>query len=339
MKKVYHSLPFGNGVLMGQQLAVLGFGSQGHAHALNLKDSGYNVIIGLYAGSKSIAAAKEKGFKVVTVAEAVKAAGVIFVSLPDTKQAKVYEEEILPNLAPGKTLIFAHGFSIHFKTIVPPKGVNVVMVAPKGPGHVVRREFLADRGVPSLIAVYQGGKKARNIALSWADGIGAMRAGVLVTDFKEETETDLFGEQTILCGGVNHLVQAGFEVLVEAGYSPEMAYFECLHELKLTVDLMNEAGISGMRFSVSETAKWGDVSVGPKVIDAGVKKRMKKVLKNIQSGKFAKGWIAEYKGGYKKYNALLKRGANHPVEQVGRRLRGLMPWMKKRSIKGAQASY
>jgi ketol-acid reductoisomerase len=338
--KVYTDKDADLSVLKNKTLAVLGFGSQGHAHALNLKESGLNVIIGLYEGSKSIAVAKEKGFKVVSTAEAVKQADVIFVALPDTKQAKVYEKDIAPNLTKGKTLLFSHGFSIHFKTIVPPKNVDVILVAPKGPGHIVRRQYVEGKGVPALIAVYQNASgKAKATALAWAKGIGGTRAGVLQTTFEEETETDLFGEQTVLCGGASALIQAGYETLVEAGYQPEMAYFECLHELKLIVDLMNEAGISGMRFSISETAKWGDVSVGPKIIDASVKKRMKAALKDIQSGKFAKGWIAEYKGGYKKYNALLKKGENHSIEKVGARLRGLMPWMKKRSIKGAQASY
>jgi len=276
----------------------------------------------------------------VSTGEAVRRADVIFVAIPDTKQPTAYEKDIAPNLSKGKTLLFSHGFSIHFKTVVPPKNVDVILVAPKGPGHIVRRQYLEGKGVPALIGVYQNPtKRAKQIALAWAKGIGATRAGVLQTTFKEETETDLFGEQTVLCGGASALVQAGYEVLVEAGYQPEMAYFECLHELKLIVDLMNEAGISGMRFSVSETAKWGDVSVGPKIIDASVKKRMKAALKDVQSGKFAKGWVAEYKGGYKKYNALLKKGENHSIEKVGARLRGLMPWMKKRSIKGAQAAY
>jgi ketol-acid reductoisomerase len=340
MAKVYTDNDADLGVLKNKTLAVLGFGSQGHAHALNLKDSGCRVIIGLYEGSKSIPVAQEKGFEVVSTAEAVRRADVIMVALPDTKQAAAYEKDIEPNLSAGKTLLFSHGFSIHFKTIVPPKNVNVIMVAPKGPGHIVRRQYTEGKGVPSLIAVYQNpGKDAKAIALAWAKGIGATRAGVLQTSFKEETETDLFGEQTVLCGGLSALVQAGYETLVEAGYQPEMAYFECLHELKLIADLMNEAGISGMRFSISETAKWGDVSVGPKIIDPSVKKRMKTALNDIQSGKFAKGWIAEYKGGYKKYNALLKQGEKHSIEKVGERLRGLMPWMKKRQIKGAQAAY
>jgi ketol-acid reductoisomerase len=338
--KVYTNQDADLGVLKNKTLAVLGFGSQGHAHALNLKDSGLNVIIGLYEGSKSIPVAKEKGFKVVSTAEAVRRADVIFVALPDTKQSRVYEKDIEPNLSKGKTLLFSHGFSIHFKTVVPPKNVDVILVAPKGPGHIVRRQYLEGKGVPALIGVYQNPSgKAKQVALAWTKGIGATRAGVLQTSFKEETETDLFGEQTVLCGGLSALVQAGYETLVEAGYQPEMAYFECLHELKLIADLMNEAGISGMRFSISETAKWGDVSVGPKIIDASVKKRMKAALKNVQSGKFARGWIAEYKGGYKRYNALLKKGERHSIEKVGARLRGLMPWMRKRSIKGAQAAY
>ena len=339
MPKVYTDKDADLSIFKGKTLAVLGFGSQGHAHALNLKESGAKVIIGLYKGSKSIPVAKEKGFEVYETGEAVKKADVIFVALPDTKQAASFEKEIKPNLTKGKTLLFSHGFAIHFKTIVPPKDVNVIMVAPKGPGHIVRRQYTEGKGVPALIAVYQGGKAAKKIALAWAKGVGGTRAGVIETDFKEETETDLFGEQTVLCGGTTALVQAGFEVLVEAGYSPEMAYFECLHELKLIVDLMNEKGIAGMRFSISETAKWGDVSVGPKIIDAGVKKRMKAALKDIQSGKFAKDWIKEYKGGYKKYNALLKAGEKHPIEKTGARLRGLMPWIQKKNIKGAQAAY
>ncbi|HEY1719084.1 MAG TPA: ketol-acid reductoisomerase [Verrucomicrobiae bacterium] len=340
MSKVYTDKDADLGVLKNKTLAILGFGSQGHAHALNLKESGCNVIIGLYEGSKSIPVAREKGFKVYSTAEAVRRADVIFVAIPDTKQPKAYEKDIAPNLTKGKTLLFSHGFAIHFKTVVPPKNVDVILVAPKGPGHIVRRQFLEGKGVPALIGIYQNPSgKAKAVALAWAKGIGGTRAGVIQTSFKEETETDLFGEQTVLCGGASALIQAGYETLVEAGYQPEMAYFECLHELKLIVDLMNEAGISGMRFSISETAKWGDISVGPKIIDASVKKRMKAALKDIQSGKFAKGWVAEYKGGYKKYNALMKKGANHPIEKVGERLRGLMPWMKKRSIKGTQAAY
>jgi ketol-acid reductoisomerase len=338
--KVYTDKDADLNVLKGKTLAVLGFGSQGHAHALNLKDSGCNVIIGLYEGSKSVPVAKDKGFEVLPTAEAVRRADVIFVALPDTKQPKAYKKDIEPNLSKGKTLVFSHGFSIHFKTIVPPKEVDVILVAPKGPGHIVRRQYTEGKGVPALIAVHQNpSKQAKKVALAWAKGIGGTRAGVIETTFQEETETDLFGEQTVLCGGLSALVLAGYETLVEAGYQPEMAYFECLHELKLIVDLMNEAGISGMRFSISETAKWGDVSVGPKIVDKSVKKRMKEALKEIQTGKFAKGWIKEYETGYKKYHALLKAGENHSIEKVGSRLRSLMPWMQKRSIKGAQASY
>lgn len=327
-------------VFKGKTLAVLGFGSQGHAHALNLKESGAKVIIGLYPKSKSRAVAKKFGFEVFDTAEAVRRADVIFVAIPDTKQPAVYKKDIAPNLKPGKTLLFSHGFSIHFKTIVPPKNVNVIMVAPKGPGHIVRRQFTEGKGVPAIVAVYQNpGKDAKKLALSWAKGIGSTRGGVIETTFREETETDLFGEQTVLCGGASALVQAGFETLVEAGYAPEMAYFECLHELKLIVDLMNESGIAGMRFSISETAKWGDVSVGPKIIDASVKARMKAALKDIQSGKFAKEWVNEFQGGYKRYNALLKKGEQHPIEKTGARLRALMPWIKKKNLKGAQAAY
>ena len=270
--------------LQGKTLAVLGFGSQGHAHALNLKDSGCHVIIGLYEGSKSAPVAKSHGFEVVSTAEAVRRGDVIFVAIPDTKQAAVYQKDIAPNLTAGKTLLFSHGFSIHFKTIVPPKDVNVILVAPKGPGHIVRRQYLEGKGVPSLIGVYQDpGKNSKQIALAWAKGIGATRAGVIQTSFKEETETDLFGEQTVLCGGASALIMAGFETLVEAGYQPEMAYFECLHELKLIVDLMNEAGISGMRFSISETAKWGDG------LDQGIQQRPQEVQRPSQSRRKAPG--------------------------------------------------
>ncbi len=338
--KVYKDKDADLGALQDKTLAVLGFGSQGHAHALNLKDSGLNVIIGLYKGSKSKAVAEQHGFEVFETGEAVAKADVIFVALPDTKQASVYKSSIEPNLTKGKTLLFSHGFSVHFETIVPPEDVDVILVAPKGPGHIVRRQFVDGQGVPALIAIHQNkSRKAKKVALAWAKGVGGTRAGVIETTFKEETETDLFGEQTVLCGGVSALIIAGYETLVEAGYQPEMAYFECLHELKLIVDLINESGISGMRFSISETAKWGDVTVGPKIVDASVKKRMKKALDEIQSGKFAKTWVKEFESGYPKYNQLLKDGEKHEIEKVGARLRGLMPWVKKRSLKGAQASY
>ncbi|MBV9999530.1 MAG: ketol-acid reductoisomerase [Verrucomicrobia bacterium] len=326
--------------LQKKRCAVLGFGSQGHAHALNLKDSGVEVLVGLYPESKSIPAAKEKGFEVRPVSEVVEAADVILFATPDLKIRTIYEKEVAPKLADGKTLLFSHGFAVHFNTISIPAGTDVAMVAPKGPGHIVRRQYVENKGVPALIAVHQNpSKQAKKTALAWAKGIGATRAGVLETTFKEETETDLFGEQTVLCGGLTSLVKNGFEVLVEAGYQPEMAYFECLHELKLIVDLMYESGIAGMRFSISETAKWGDVSVGPKIVDASVKKKMAKALKDIQSGKFAKGWIGEYDAGLPEYKRLLKEGEVHPIEKVGQRLRSLMPWIAKKNLKGAQANY
>ncbi len=326
--------------LQGKTAAVIGFGSQGHAHALNLKDSGVKVIVGLYPESKSRQVATEKGFEVYDTAEAVQKADIIFVAVPDTKIPAVYNADIAPHLNSSKTLLFSHGFAIHFKTVEVPADVDVILVAPKGPGHIVRRQFTEGKGVPSLIAVYQNPSgNAKNVALAWAKGTGGTRAGVIETSFKEETETDLFGEQVVLCGGASALVQAGFDVLVEAGYSPEMAYFECLHELKLIVDLMNESGIAGMRFSISETAKWGDVLIGPRIIDDSVKARMREVLKEIQNGKFAKEWVAEYEGGYKKYNALLEAGEKHPIEVTGERLRATMPWIQKKNLRGAQAAY
>jgi len=338
--KIYSDKDGDLNVFTNKTVAVIGFGSQGHAHALNLKESGVNVVIGLYPGSKSIEAAKKFGFEVLDTAEAVKKADVIFIAVPDLLIASVYEKDIAPNLTKGKTLLFSHGFAIHFKTVTPPKNVDVIMVAPKGPGHLVRRQYQEGRGVPALIAIYQNpSKQAKKVALAWAKGVGSTRAGVIETSFKEETETDLFGEQAVLCGGASALVAAGYDTLVDAGYQPEMAYFECLHELKLIVDLMYEAGISGMRFSISETAKWGDVVTGPRIINKGVRKEMKKVLKEIQNGTFAKGWIKEAKGGKKKYHKLLADGTKHPIEKTGARLRGLMPWIGKKNIGGAQASY
>lgn len=321
-------------------LAVIGFGSQGHAHALNLKESGANVIIGLYPKSKSREVAKKLGFEVMDTADAVKAADVIMLGVPDMKQKAVYENDVEPNLTEGKCLLFSHGFAIHFGHITPPANIDVIMVAPKGPGHVVRSQYQEGKGVPALIAIEQDyTKKAKKLALAWAKGVGGTRAGVLQTTFKEETETDLFGEQAVLCGGCTALVQAGFETLVEAGYQPEMAYFECLHELKLIVDLMNESGIAGMRFSISETAKYGDITRGPRVITKQTKKSMEKILKEIQEGKFAREWTKEYEGGLKNYKALLKEGEKHQIEKTGKRLRGLMPWVAKRNLKGVQASY
>jgi len=338
--KVYTDKDADLGFFKNKTLAVLGYGSQGHAHALNLKDSGFNVIIGLYPGSKSRAVATQHGFKVYDTAEAVRRADVIMVALPDMKQASVYKADILPNLAKGKTLIFSHGLAVHFKLIKPHKDIDVIMVAPKGPGHMVRRLYVEGKGMPALVAVFQDrSRTAKKTALTWAKGIGSTRAGVLRTTFKEETETDLFGEQAVLCGGASALVQAGFETLVEAGYQPEMAYFECLHELKLICDLMYESGIAGMRFSISETAKYGDITRGPRVVNKATKREMKKILTEIQTGKFTRQWVAEYKGGLKKYNRLLKKGAAHPIEKTGQYLRGMMPWMSKKNLKGVQASY
>lgn len=337
--KVYTEKDADLGVLKGKTLAVIGYGSQGHAHALNLKESGCKVIIGLYPKSKSVEVAKAQGFEVYPTAEAVAKADVIMIAAPDMKQADIYEKDIAPNLKKGKTLLFTHGLAIHSGMIKVPAGVNVIMVAPKGPGHEVRSQFVEGKGVPALIAVYQGGTPAKKIALAWAKGIGGARAGVIETTFKEETETDLFGEQAVLCGGVSALIKAGFETLVEAGYKPEMAYFECCHELKLICDLIVEKGISGMRFSISETAKYGDITRGPRVVTKDTKKAMKQILKEIQTGKFTKEWVKEYKGGLKNYNKLLKEGEAHLIEKTGDRLRSLMPWVPKRNIKGAQAAY
>ncbi len=340
--KIYRDEDADLGVLSNKKCAVIGFGSQGHAHALNLKESGVEVVIGLYEGSKSKAVAEELGFEVQETGESVKNADVIMIAVPDTKIAEIYTSAIEPNLAEGKTLLFSHGFAVHYETVKLPENINVIMVAPKGPGHIVRRQYTEGKGVPSLIAIHQDFTgDARDIALAWAKGIGGTRGGVFETNFKEETVTDLFGEQVVLCGGASALVKAGFEVLVEAGYQPEMAYFECLHELKLIVDLMNESGIAGMRFSISETAEWGDVSVGPKIIDASVKERMRDQLKVIESGEFAREWIKEYEDGYPRFNKIREEEAAHPIEEVGARLRSLMPWIKKREVKtgGAQASY
>ncbi len=338
--KVYTDKDADLRVLNKKKLAVIGFGSQGHAHALNLKESGLDVIIGLYKGSKSADSARKLGFEVMETAEAVKAADVIMIAVPDMKQKAMYEADVLPNLTEGKTLAFIHGFTVLYNLVKIPSNVNVIMVAPKGPGHVVRTQYQEGKGVPALIAVHQGKKtEGKRIALAWAKGIGSTRAGVIQTTFKEETETDLFGEQAVLCGGASALVQAGFETLVEAGYQPEMAYFECLHELKLIVDLMVESGISGMRFSISETAEYGDYTKGPKVVNASSKRAMEKILKDIQTGKFAREWVKEANGGYKNYKAFQKASVKHPIEKTGQRLRSLMPWVKKRNLKGTQADY
>lgn len=314
--------------LKKKTLAVIGFGSQGHAHALNLKDSGLKVVIGLYKKSKSREVAKKLGFEVMDTADAVKAADVIFVAVPDTVIPGVYEKDIAPNLTKGKTLLFSHGFAVMFGNLKLPKDIDVILVAPKGPGHTVRSQFVAGKGVPGLIAIHQDASgNAKKTALAWAGGIGCARAGVFETNFREETVTDLFGEQCVLCGGASALVKAGFETLVEAGYQPEMAYFECLHELKLIVDLMYEEGIAGMRYSISTTAEYGDLTRGPRVITPAVKAEMKTILDEITSGKFAEEFVGEVRSGGSNFDALRKAGAEHQIETVGKELRGMMPWI------------
>jgi len=316
--------------LKGKTCAVVGFGAQGRAHALNLRDSGITVVVGLYPGSKSRAAAWRYGFNVFKTPAAVRRGDVIFLALPDSRMPVVYEKEIAPYLRSGQTLLFAHGFAIHYRTIVPPKDVDVVMVAPKGLGPMVRREFVHGRGVPGLIAVHQNRtRRAKRTTLAWAKGIGCTRAGVIETNFREETETDLFGEQAVLCGGTSALIRAGFETLVRAGYPAELAYFECLHELKFIVDLIHEAGINGMRALISDTAKWGELTVGPRIVDATVRRKMEAALREIRSGKFAREFIHEMKSGRKSYAKLLRAAEKHPIEKVGRRLRALMSWKTK----------
>lgn len=305
--------------------AVIGFGSQGKAQALNLKESGVTVIIGLYEKSKSRSLAKKLGFQVFKTAETVKKADIILLALPDLIIASVFQKEIAPHLTAGKTILFSHGFAIHYQTIIPPPGVDVIMVAPNGPGTVIRKNYLEKKGTPASFAVFQNATgHAKKIALAWAKAIGCTRAGVLETTFREETETDLFGEQVVLCGGVTSLIHTAFETLVEAGYQPETAYLVVLYELKLTVDLIHENGIAGMRDVISEMAKYGDITVGPTIINASVKKKMEKALKNIQSGKFTKEWMKEYQSGKKKYHALLKKGKQHPIESVSKRVRKMM---------------
>lgn len=321
--------------LAGKTVAIIGYGSQGRAHARNLHDSGVDVVVGLRAGSKSWSQVVADGLKVATVDEAAKQAKLIMMLAPDEEQPALYISSIAPNLHDGDYLAFAHGFAIHFGTIVPPKGVNVIMIAPKGPGWLVRREYEEGRGVPSLIAVAQNPSgDAREVALAYASANGGGRAGILETDFKEEAETDLFGEQAVLCGGASALVTAGFEVLVEAGYAPEMAYFECLHELKLIVDLMYEKGIEGMRDAISNTAKYGDYTRGPRVITAETKNVMREILKEIQSGKFATEWVAEHAAGKPRFAEFRRKSAAHPIEVVGEKLRALMPWMRKTTKTG-----
>jgi ketol-acid reductoisomerase len=316
--------------LEGKTVAILGYGSQGHAHALNLKDSGVDVVVGLRPDSSSRKDAEGEGLEVLDVADAASRGDVVMILLPDEKQAQVWREEISDGIADGDLLMFAHGFSIHFGQIEPPAGVDVGMVAPKGPGHLVRRQFTEGRGVPCLMAVHQDATgTARDKVLAYASGIGGGRAGVIETTFKDEAETDLFGEQSVLCGGVTELVQAGFETLVEAGYDPRLAYFECLHELKLIVDLMYEGGIQGMRHSISNTAEYGDMTRGSKVITDETRKAMKKILADIQSGEFAKEWIAENEAGHENFDRMREEAASAPIERVGKDLRSMMPWIEK----------
>lgn len=333
MAKLYYDEDANLDLLKGKKVAVIGYGSQGHAHALNLKESGVDVTVGLYKGSKSWERAEAAGLKVSTAADAAKECDIIMLLIPDEKQAKLYKEDIEPNLKEGKALAFAHGFNIHFGQIKPPAYIDVFMVAPKGPGHIVRRQYTEGNGVPDLIAVhadYSG--KAKDYALAYAKGIGGTRAGVLETTFKEETETDLFGEQAVLCGGVSALMKAGFETLVEAGYQPESAYFECMHEMKLIVDLINQGGLGMMRYSISDTAEYGDYVTGSRIITEETKKEMKKVLTEIQNGTFAKNWLLENQVGRPYFNSMRRIEAEHQVEKVGKELRKMMPWLNKNKV-------
>ncbi|NLY88657.1 MAG: ketol-acid reductoisomerase [Firmicutes bacterium] len=328
--KIYYDRDADLGVLKGKTIAVIGYGSQGHAQAQNLRDSGLSVIVAEVPGSVNHGAAVEDGFKPVTASEAAAQAEIIQMLVPDEVQAAVYKNEIAPEMGQGKTLVFSHGFNIHFNQILPPPEVDVIMVAPKGPGHLVRRVFTEGAGVPCLIAVHQDASgKAKETALAYAKGIGGGRAGILETTFKEETETDLFGEQAVLCGGVTELIKAGFDTLVEAGYQPEIAYFECLHELKLIVDLIYEGGISRMRYSISDTAEYGDLTRGKRIITEETRREMKKLLQEIQEGKFAREWILENQAGRPSFNALRRREAEHPIEKVGQVLRDMMSWIKR----------
>ncbi len=325
---VYYQDAADSSIIQSKKVAILGYGSQGHAHALNLRDSGVDVRVGLREGSASRSKAEEAGLKVMSPGDAVADADVVMVLLPDTEQARVYEADIAPNLRDGMSLAFAHGFNIHFGRITPPATVDVWMVAPKGPGHLVRRTYEEGGGVPCLVAIHQDATgTAKAVALSYADGVGGTRAGVLDTTFKEETETDLFGEQVVLCGGLTALIQAGFETLVEAGYQPESAYFETLHEVKLIVDLIYEGGIANMRYSISDTAEYGDLTRGPRIVTDATKAEMKKILGEIQSGQFANEWIAEDEAGRPNYKALKAKGQEHPIEAVGAQLRDMMPWI------------
>ena len=330
MAKVFYDQDANWDVITGKTVAIIGYGSQGHAHALNLKDNGINVIVGLYEGSKSIAKAEAAGLKTASVADAVKQADITMILIPDEKQADVYKAEIAPNMKPGSALAFAHGFNIHFKQIIPNPDIDVFMVAPKGPGHLVRRVFTEGGGVPDVFAVEQDATgSAFDLAIAYARGIGGTRAGVIQTTFQEETETDLFGEQCVLCGGVTSLIRNGFETLCEAGYQPEIAYFECFHEMKLIVDLMYEGGMAKMRHSISDTAEYGDYKIGPRIVTEETKKEMKQVLSEIQNGTFAKNWLLENRAaGRAEFLAMRRKNAEHPIETVGGKLRKMMSWLK-----------
>ena len=327
--KVFYDADANSELIRSKRVAVIGYGSQGHAHANNLKDSGVDVVVGLPQESKSWKKAEDAGLEVMHTGDAVKWADVVMVLVPDEVAPTVYRNEIEPNLSAGKYLAFAHGFSIHFKKIVPREDINIFMVAPKGPGHLVRSEYRRDRGVPCLLAVYQDvAGDTKEVGLSYASAIGGGKAGVIETNFKEETETDLFGEQAVLCGGLTALIQAGYETLTEAGYSPEMAYFECLHEMKLIVDLLYEGGISNMRYSVSNTAEYGDLTRGGRIVTEQTKAEMKKILGEIQSGQFADEWMSECDGGKENFKRMEGEGQAHPIEDVGKRLRAMMPWLQ-----------
>jgi len=335
---IYYEKDADRSLIADKKVAVLGYGSQGHAHALNLKESGIDVRVGLREESSSREKAVEAGLSVMSISAACVEADVIMILLPDTEQASIYEEHIAPNLSAGNAIAFAHGFNIRFDLINPPDDVDVIMIAPKGPGHLVRRTYVEGGGVPCIIAVENDASgHAMGLALAYADAIGGARAGVIETTFTEETETDLFGEQVVLCGGTTELVRSGFQTLVDAGYQPEIAYFECLHELKLIVDLMYEQGISGMRYSISDTAEYGDMTRGPRVIDDGTRERMKQILTEIQDGTFAKEWVAESRAGRKNFHALENAGKDHLIEQVGSELRSMMPWISagKQSVQSA----
>jgi len=333
MAKIYYEQDAPIDALKGKTVAVIGYGSQGHAHSQNLRDSGITVKIAELAGTDNFKLAQEHGFTPTDVKGAMEGAALIIITLPDEVQAKVYEAQIAPNLKAGQTIGFCHGFNIHFKYIVPPKDTNVVMIAPKGPGHLVRSEYEKGGGVPNIIAVYQDASgNAKQIALAWANGIGGARAGIIETTFKEETETDLFGEQVVLCGGLASLIKAGFETLVNAGYQPEIAYFECMHEVKLIVDLMYQGGLSYMRYSISNTAEYGDLTRGPRIVNDQTKAEMKKILDEITSGQFAKEWVGEYKNGLPNFKALYEKDYNCQLETVGRKLRKMMKWIKAKEV-------